>query len=103
MRLDIEYFQGILYSLAINDFAVPIGVLFWSLIFLVPLKNIRLSDINCALIFATYCSMYGIFIINIIPSEHHDYHDMKSISLSSILYFLIGLGWWFRKYSHSQI
>ena len=95
----MEYFEGLIYSLGINDFALPIGVFLWSLIFLVPLKNIDFSDISCALIFASYCSMYGIFIINIIPQEHHEYHDFRSITLSSIFYFLIALLWWFRKYT----
>ena len=97
-----EQFTGILYGLGVADFAIPIGFLLWSLIFLISLDGIELTDIYSRLLYMGFCMASGVTLCLAVPVAHISFEGLQ---YSMIFVFVFGaiasLVWGHRKKRHS--
>lgn len=87
-------FGGLLYGLGIADLAMPIGFLFWALIFLVGLKKIDCNDPVTASLYALYCAASGVVLVLAIPFKYSKIDNITANLVLIILFVVIALYRW---------
>lgn len=80
-------FGGLLYGLGIADLAMPIGFLFWALIFFVGLKKIDCNDPVTASLYALYCAASGVILVLAVPFKYSN-SDHFSTNLALVITFM---------------
>ena len=72
-----DQFKGILYGLGVADFAMPIGFILWSLILILNLKKIDLSDVYTMAMYIIFCCTSGVILCLALPSKYLDFEGLK--------------------------
>ncbi|NRA45212.1 MAG: hypothetical protein HRU09_09685 [Oligoflexales bacterium] len=98
-----EQFTGILYGLGVADFAIPIGFLLWSLIFLISLDGIELTDIFSRFLYMGFCMASGVTLCLAIPAAHISFDELQYYLIFIVLFGAISsIVWGQRKKRHSE-
>ena len=94
MQILWDMFIGLFYGLEYSDFALPIGMILWFMVFFVKIYDIDLDDVTAQLMFVLWNMFSGVVLGFAYPQVYTSPNDIKFLVIMVIIFGLVSVFFW---------